>query len=226
MKQETYDLLEGYMLSCCADSAHDAEHIYRVLYNALEIAGDGQDVDMDVLIAACLLHDIGRKVQLEDPTKCHAQVGSQMAHEFLLNNGFSQDFADRVAHCIQVHRFRKRQQPQTQEARILFDADKLDVTGCLGIARTLMYKGNLTEPLYTKRPDGTICDGSGDGPSFFREYRFKLEKLYGQFCTARGEALARERQAAAVAFYENLYREVSCGYTAGTQRLRELLEKE
>ena len=225
MKKETYDLLEGYMLSCCADSAHDAEHIYRVLYNALEIAGDGQNVDLDILIAACLLHDIGRKAQLEDPTKCHAQVGSQMAHAFLLANGFSRDFADRVAHCIQVHRFRKRQPPQTEEARILFDADKLDVTGCLGIARTLMYKGNLTEPLYAKLSDGRICDGSSDAPSFFREYKFKLEKLYDQFCTARGAALAKERQAAAVAFYENLYREVNCGYVAGTQRLQKILEK-
>lgn len=225
MKQATYDLLEGYMLSCCADSAHDAEHIYRVLHNALEIAQDAEPIDYDVLIAACLLHDIGRKAQLEDPTKCHAQVGSQMAHAFLLANGFSQDFADKVAHCIQVHRFRKRQQPQTEEAKILFDADKLDVAGCLGIARTLMYKGNLTEPLYAKLPDGSICDGSSDAPSFFREYRFKLEKLYGQFCTARGAALAKERQAAAVAFYENLYREINCSYVAGTQRLQKILEK-
>ena len=88
-----------------------------------------------------------------------------------------------------------------------------------------MYKGNLTEPLYAKLPDGRICDGSSDAPSFFREYRFKLEKLYGQFCTARGAALAKERQAAAVAFYENLYREVNCGYVAGTQRLQKILEK-
>ena len=161
MKKETYDRLEGYMLACCADSAHDAEHIYRVLHNALEIAGDGP-VDYDVLIAACLLHDIGRKAQLEDPTQCHAQVGSKMAYDFLMAQGFSEDFAARVAHCILTHRFRKHLEPQTEEAKILFDADKLDVTGCLGIARTLMYKGNIAEPIYARLPDGSICDGSSD----------------------------------------------------------------
>ena len=138
MTQENYCLIENYMLSCAADSAHDAEHIYRVLYNALEIAKGEEGVDHDVLIAACLLHDIGRKEQLEDPTKCHAMVGSEKAWAFLCANGFSEEFAAQVRHCIQVHRFRKSLPPQTVEAKILFDADKLDVTGALGIARTLM----------------------------------------------------------------------------------------
>ena len=223
MKKETYDRLEGYMLACCADSAHDAEHIYRVLHNALEIAGDGP-VDYDVLIAACLLHDIGRKAQLEDPTRCHAQVGSKMAYDFLMAQGFLEDFAARVAHCILTHRFRKHLEPQTEEAKILFDADKLDVTGCLGIARTLMYKGNIAEPIYARLPDGSICDGSSDAPSFFREYKFKLEKLYDRFFTARGAELAEERRAAAAAFYEGLYREVSCGDAGGKARLSRILE--
>jgi len=224
MKQETYTLLENYMLASMADSAHDAEHVYRVLYNALEIA-KGEKADTDVLIAACLLHDIGRKEQLADPSRCHAQVGSDKAYAFLREQGFGENFAAHVRHCILTHRFRKNLQPQTLEARILFDADKLDVTGAMGIARTLMYKGNVTEPIYTKNPDGTICDGSGDAPaSFFREYKFKLEKLYDKFYTARGAELARERQAAAVAFYESLYREIQTGYESGQQRLREILE--
>ena len=79
----------------------------------------------------------------------------------------------------------------------------------------------MTEPLYTKLPDGTICDGSSEAPSFFREYKFKLEKLYDKFYTARGAQLARERKAIAQAFYESLYREVNAGYTSG----RELLQQ-
>lgn len=81
MKKETYIFLENYMLSCMVDSAHDKEHIYRVLYNALEIAEHEADVDYDVLICACLLHDIGRKEQFENPKLCHAQVGAAMAKE-------------------------------------------------------------------------------------------------------------------------------------------------
>ena len=88
MTKEQYLILENYMLSCMEDSAHDAEHIYRVLYNALQIAKDEENVNYDILITACLLHDIGRKEQLEDPTKCHAMVGSEKAWAFLRANGF------------------------------------------------------------------------------------------------------------------------------------------
>ena len=224
MTRETYQAIESYMRSCMDDSAHDCEHVYRVLYNALEIAKAEQNVDYDILIAACLLHDIGRKEQIADPSLCHAAVGSEKAYRFLLELGMKHDFAEKVRHCIQTHRFRKNLPPQTTEAKILYDADKLDVTGAIGIARTLMYRGTLTEPLYRHLPDGTISDGTEDlGHSFFREYKFKLEKLYDRFFTARGADLARERRAIAAAFYENLYKEVNEGYTAGKEALSELL---
>jgi uncharacterized protein len=221
MTKEAYTMLEDYMLSCMEDSAHDAEHIYRVLYNALQIARDEENVNYDILIAACLLHDIGRKEQFADPSLCHAAVGAQKAWRFLTENGFAPDFAEAVAHCIRTHRFRKAMPPQTVEAKILFDADKLDVTGAIGIARTLMYKADMAEPLYHVLPDGRISDGTEDlGPSFFREYKFKLEKMYDRFYTKTGEAMARQRQKIAADFYESLYREVNTGYTDGKTALQ------
>ncbi len=223
MTREIYNLIENYMLSCMEDSAHDCEHIYRVLYNALEIAQSEEGVDFDVLIAACLLHDIGRKEQFENPALCHAMVGGEKAHKFLTDQGFDRDFSEKVRHCIQTHRFRRNMQPESMEAKILFDADKLDATGTLGIARTLMYKGNVAEPIYTRLADGSISDGTGDtAPSFFQEYHHKLEKLYGNFYTARGAQLAQERRPIAAAFYESLYREVSSGYLSGREILGEL----
>jgi uncharacterized protein len=207
------------------DSAHDSEHVYRVLYNALEIA-KGEDVDYDILIAACLLHDIGRIDQVKDPTLCHAEVGSEKAYRFLLDMGMTEDFAGQVRHCIITHRFRKNLQPQTIEAKILFDADKLDVTGAIGIARTLEYQGRLGQALYTRLPDGTVSNGEEDArPSFFREYKFKLEKLYDRFYTQKGSKLALERKAAAQSFYQNLYREVSTFDVSGKELLRKQLEE-
>ena len=224
MKQESYNLIENFMRSCMDDSAHDKEHIYRVLYNALEIAKAEETVDYDVLIAACLLHDIGRREQFENPSLCHAMVGGEKAYGFLMEHGFNEVFSRKVRHCIQTHRFRKSMQPESIEAKILFDADKLDVTGALGIARSLMYKGNVVEPIYNVLPDGTIGDGSNEEPpSFFREYKFKLEKLYDRFYTVKGAAVAKERQSIAAAFYESLYREVNEGYVSGRRMLQELL---
>ena len=225
MNLEQYRTIEAFMQSCMGDSAHDCEHVYRVLYNALEIAKAEPDTNYDLLITACLLHDIGRIDQIADPSLCHAAVGAEKARQFLLGLGMEESFADQVCHCIQAHRFRKNQQPRTLEAKILFDADKLDVTGAIGIARTLLYQGTLTEPLYRMLPDGSISDGTHEiGHSFFREYKFKLEKLYDRFYTAKGEELARERQSIAAAFYENLYKEVNCGYTSGKAMLENLLK--
>ena len=135
MNKETYGLLEDYMICCMTDAAHDKEHVYRVLYNALEIAGEEADVDYDILIAACLLHDIGRKEQFENPALCHAAVGSEKAYRFLLAHGFEVPYAEQVKQCIRTHRYRKNDPPQSLEAKILFDADKLDVTGAIGMEK-------------------------------------------------------------------------------------------
>ena len=106
----------------------------------------------------------------------------------------------------------------------MFDADKLDVVGAIGIARTLVYKGAVSAPLYNRR-DGKISDGREDEEqSFFQEYCFKLEKLYDRFYTETGKKLALQRRKAAVSFYENLYREVSELDERGTNQLAQYLQ--
>lgn len=227
MTQETFALLETYMLRCMEDSAHDPEHIYRVLYYALDIAKTHPEADLDLLTAACLLHDIGRKEQYENPKVCHAIAGGEKAFSFLIDNGFDPQWAGRVRDCIQTHRYRQNRPPESLEAKILFDADKLDVCGATGIARTLLYQGKTDCPLYTRLPDGQVSDGQGDSqPSFFQEYHFKLKGLSQRFYTQRGAELARQRQAAADAFYRQLYEEVSPLYRQGRQGLAALLTEE
>lgn len=224
MKKETYLLIENYMRSCMEDSAHDKEHIYRVLYNALDIARTQENVDYDILICACLLHDIGRKEQFENPGLCHAMVGAEKSYHFLLKHGFDEEFAKQVSDCIRTHRYRENNPPQSIEAKILFDADKIEVTGAIGIARTLIYKGKVSEPLYSLLPDGRVSNGENDSePSFFQEYKYKLENIYTRFFTKRGAEIAKGRQKAAVSFYNSLLEEVSISYEKGTGNLSKYL---
>ena len=224
MNRGTYCLFENYMLFCMKDAAHDKEHIYRVLYNALEIAKTENNVNYDVLIAACLLHDIGRKEQFENPALCHATVGSEKAYQFLLQHGFETSYAEQVKQCIQTHRYRKNNPPQSPEAKILFDADKLDAAGATGIARTLLYKGIVSEPLYSVLPDGLVSTGENDAaPSFFQEYKYKLENIYSNFYTEKAKQIAKERQHTAIAFYEDLYQEVSSSYQNGRAELDKVI---
>lgn len=228
MTQDTYDLLEGYMYSCMGDSAHDVEHIHRVLYLALEIAETEPQADLDVLIAACLLHDTGRAEQFRDPSLCHARVGAEKAYRFLTSHGFSHAYAAHVRDCVRTHRFRSSDPPATIEAKILFDADKLDVTGAIGMARTFFYAAQVNQPLYTLLPDGSISDGSTEEPagchSVLREYKVKLERIYDNFLTPKGTELARERQAAAAGIYENILKEARLPNQTGRTALRNYLQ--
>lgn len=228
MQKERYQIIENYMLSCMGkDTAHDKEHVYRVLCSALDIAQTEANVDYDVLICACLLHDIGRKEQLMNHELCHAQVGAEKAYIFLKEHNFTEEFCEHVRDCIQTHRFRKGNPPASIEAKILFDADKIDVSGAVGLARTLAFKGQHDEPFYTRKEDGSISDGTGDTESsFFQEYKYKLEHIYDKFYTARGAEIARNRQDAAVSFYNSMLEEIQSSYENGMQRLQEQFGEE
>jgi len=209
------DAIEQYMRDCMCDSAHDTQHVYRVLHYAMDIAAHEPGADPEILRAACLLHDVGRAEQYADPRVDHAACGAEKARIWLEGNGYSADFARAVSDCILAHRFRSDNPPRTLEAKILFDADKLDACGAMGIARTLLYKACVEDPLYILDEHGRITHGK---PSFLHEYRFKLEKLYDRFYTRRGEELAQVRRAAARDFYEALLREArECHASANKQ---------
>ena len=203
-----YPSVEAYMQSCMTDSAHDMEHIYRVLNYALNIAQHECGVNEELLTIACLLHDIGREEQFSDAAVDHAIYGGDKAYKWLTDNGYSEEFSAFVKSCIQTHRYRSDASPQSIEAKILFDADKLDVCGAMGIARTLLYNAHVSEPLYSLTECGEVSDGIKDSePSFMQEYKFKLEKIYENFHTKRGSELAKKRKMAAECFYQSLLSE-------------------
>ena len=227
MTKKEYNEIEIYMLSQMQDSSHDKYHVYRVLNAALDIANHADTKDMDVLFAACLLHDIGREKQFANPDVCHAQIGGEMAYEFLLSQEWSLQKSIHVKECISTHRYRSDNPPQSIEAKILFDADKLEASGAVGIARTLIYKGQVAEPLYMSDENGNIVVNASDTEitSFFQEYNYKLKNVYDSFFTERGKEIALERQKTAIDFYNGLFAEVSMNYNNGIKRYLALLNE-
>lgn len=90
----------------------------------------------------------------------------------------------------------------------------------MGIARTLIYKGIVGDPIYSLNEDGSVSDGEGDiSPSFFHEYKFKLENVYSHFYTEKGADIAKERQKTAVDFYNGLLNEINSAYENGKNML-------
>ncbi len=224
MQKEMYLEIEGFMLELMKDGAHDCQHIYRVLYYALDISA-GFDVDKDVLIAASLLHDIGREAQYNNPQCDHAIVGADMAYEFLRSIGWSEEKALHVKACISTHRYRNDSPPESIEAQILFDSDKLDVTGAVGIARTLAYGGIIAQKMYSLNGSGQVLSGEGDEePSFFHEYHWKLKGIYDKFFTEHARIIAEGRRQTTIDFYESMYKEVELTHKKGFEMLRSQLE--
>jgi len=211
MIKATYNKIENYMLEMMRDFAHDSLHIYRVLHQSLAISEAYDEVNRDVLIASCLLHDIGRDSQFQNPQLCHATEGGKMASAFIGKLGWNENLCMHIQDCITTHRFRTNNPPKTIEAKILFDSDKLDVTGALGIARSLLYKGQCGEPLYTVDEKNQIQDGrdSSAPESFFKEYHFKLIKLYDRFYTKEANSISQKRKNLTLYFFNELMEEVA-----------------
>ena len=191
------------------DVAHDRFHIYRVLNLAIDIAQHEEHVDFFILIMACLLHDIGRKEQDKNPEICHAEAGAKIAYHFLIKEGLIEKDALAIKSAIESHRYRSRHAPHSIEAKILFDADTIDVTGAMGIARSLQYEGKHAIPIYNVNSEGNIITGPEQNDSVFKEYKYKLEKLYERLYTERGKELAFQRKQIAQNFYEALLKEVN-----------------
>ncbi|MEW5908699.1 MAG: HD domain-containing protein, partial [Thermodesulfobacteriota bacterium] len=129
-------------------ASHDWEHTLRVCRLCRTI-GSQEEADMDVLLAAAYLHDIGRSDQDVSRGKtCHAQTGAEIASAILNSINLSRSRKRNIIHCIRAHRFRGGHLPKTTEAKILYDADKLDSIGAVGVARAFLFAGEVGARLH------------------------------------------------------------------------------
>jgi len=194
------------------DAAHDFEHVLRVLKLAERI-GAAEGADIEILRAAVLLHDLARVAE-DQGGPCHAKAGARRAREILA--GHPPEEVEAVAHAIATHRFRRSAAPQTLEAKILYDADKLDAIGAIGIARAYAIAGRHSQRLWAEVPEDFARrsaevargDVANTGHTPVHEYVFKLSKLRDSLFTATARAIAEERHEYMARFFERLEREV------------------
>lgn len=178
-----------------ASGSHDWEHTLRV-FRLCEKMGRAENADMDVLRAAAYLHDIGRVFQdASGGEVCHAEKGAQMAGPLVETLPLTDSQKRNIIHCIRSHRFRNHHQPVTVEAKILFDADKLDAIGAVGVARAFLFAGEVGARLHNpgiKVEDAIPYSKNDTG---YREFKVKLCKIKDHMLTAEGRKLARKRHA-------------------------------
>ncbi len=191
-----------------AESAHDFDHVLRVLAMAERLAR-AEGADLEIVRTATLLHDIARPD--EDTTGGdHAVMAAERARGMVIVRGMSPAQADAVAHAIAAHRFRTSTPPQTIEAQVLFDADKLDSIGAIGVARAYQVSGALNQRLWSEvSPDAMATrDQRNSDHSAYAEFIVKLSKVRERLYTTTARKIADERHAYMAEFFARLGREI------------------
>lgn len=215
--QKLKDIVEKELSSC---PAHDINHVMRVYNLALSIA-EKEDADMDVVKAGALLHDVGGAKEERDNTgqTDHAVAGAKMAYPILKDLGYPEDKIKHIQDCIQTHRFRSDSRPQTIEAQIIFDADKLETVGAIGVARAFAWVGKNNAQIYKKvdideyikenlggKVNGRIQNKSKHSVQI--NYETKEKFIVDAIYTKKGKDIAKERLAFFKMFLDRLEREI------------------
>jgi len=204
-----------------ASPAHDINHVIRVYSLCLRLAEHESNVDLDVLKSAALLHDIARSREDHvDPNIDHAVLGAEMSAKILKELAYPEEKIEHIKHCIVTHRFRGENKPKTKEAKILSDADKLDVLGATGIARSFIITGDVGQKFYSDAPideyvrenmvggkhNGRIKDVSKHAPNI--EFETKFKSIPNQLYTEHAKEIAKQRLEYMKHFFERLKGEI------------------
>ena len=202
---------EARALYAAGDAAHDFDHVHRVATMAQRIAA-AEGADLVTVWLAALLHDIPPPASAGDLRLAHHLQAASYAQTLLTARGVPADRVAAVVHCIEVHRYREQSvTPRTLEARCLYDADKLDSIGAIGVARTFAYAGAHGSRLWTAPAAeiaATVAEQTAPDYTPVHEYVFKLCRLLDTLYTPTARAIGAARHAAMVAFFAQLDREM------------------
>ena len=193
------------------DGSHDQSHLLRVWRNAISIADHEPTCDRTILTAAIILHDCVA-VEKNSPQRSQAsQLAAVRARTILLDFGWDTAQIDAAAHAIEAHSFSAGIAPETVEARIVQDADRLDAIGAIGIARCFYVAGRMGSSLYDLADPSAVSRDLDDGSFALDHFSIKLFKIAGNFQTNAGQALAEARTRVMQDFMRALLSEIGGG---------------
>lgn len=137
-----------------ADASHDYDHIVRVmaLADTLQAQEGG---DLPTIWAAVAFHDIGQERERRYGGD-HALIGAELAGDILTNTAFPQQSIPAVQQAIRDHRMTGQVLPHAIEGRILYDADKIDCLGAIGIGRLYCITGRYNQKVYSPLPEDVV----------------------------------------------------------------------
>ncbi len=124
-------------MSTLEGSVHSFEHVKRVYEMATFLAKE-EKADIELVQIGALLHDIGRAIG--EP---HGEIGAKLTNEILLELKYPQEIREKIVGIVLHHPLRLKDKLESLEERIIWDADKIDLMGMIGIARAFHWYGEL-----------------------------------------------------------------------------------
>ena len=208
--------LEAFVRETMAtDAAHDVAHVRRVVATARRLAA-GEGSDLRVVVAAAWLHDCVT-VPKDSPDRSRASAlaaaeAARWLREALVPDGFPEGLVPAVAHAVEAHSFSAGVAPETLEARVVQDADRLDALGAIGVARLFATAGAMGSAL--THPDDPFAESGrplDDRRWALDHIETKLLRLPATMQTAAGRAEAERRAATLRHYVRDLRRELGGG---------------
>ncbi len=190
-----------------ADPAHDLAHTERVVANARKIL-ESEKADTIVTLTAAWLHDCVVLPKNDPERKRASSLAAEKAAHFLRDIGFPTEKIDQVTHAIKAHSFSADIKPETVEAKIVQDADRLEALGAIGIARCMIVGGKLGRQLYDAADPFCRDRDPDDGLFTIDHFYTKLLKLPETMNTEAARNEARIRAEFMIRYLKELEREI------------------
>lgn len=189
------------------DISHDIRHARRVLANA-EAIGRAEKADVDVLVPAALFHDIIVSPKNSPKAKNDAYDSAVLAGRLLKKFGYSDEKIGEVQYAIANCSFSKGVVPDTLEAKILQDADRLESTGAISIMRTFGSAGSMGRPFYDEK-DVFARSRKLDARRYTLDFFYvRLMRVKDRMHTKMGKAIAKRRTRFLYEFVNELKKEL------------------
>jgi uncharacterized protein len=208
---EIYKRLEKIVIEklTASPKCHDWEHTQRVMNNAELLMIWEKNVNKNVVRFAVLLHDIARADEIvANGVGCHALIGSELSNEILKNEGIDDILRGKIVNCVKKHRFRSSDKPVTLEEKIVYDADKLDSVGAVGLARAFLFAGRSGAKVHNTEQEAINSMSYSEDDTAYREYLVKLRHIPQKMMTETARKIALVRVRYMSEFFERLDNEV------------------
>lgn len=204
---KTVELLLHYQ-----SPAHDFQHVLRVYRNAEMISKKEKGADLDIVLAAALLHDLVVYPKGSVKAKHSADESADIAKKILSeHNYYSSEKIEKIVYAIRTHSYSKRLIPSTLEGKILQDADRLDAIGAIGIARTFSVGGSENRSLYNSQDPFCDSDRELDDTRWTLDHiKKKLLILKNSMHTNTAREIADQRTDFIESFLNQLRSEILC----------------